>query len=173
MVVRLPTLEQIDNLGSDFGLVLSADEVAAFQQAFKGPLASYGRLEELVPPALAPVAPRSPGYRPPASENPYGAWYWKTNIKTGSDGLLSGKKVAIKDNICVAGVPMMNGSALLEGYVPELDATVVTRILDAVRIVDPDIRFYQASSSRRSARMRPPALVTISRSTRLVSQVQT
>jgi amidase len=131
MAVRLPTLEQIGHLGSDFGLVLSADEIAAFQQAFKGPLASYGRLEELVPPALAPVAPRSPGYRPSASENPYGAWYWKTNIKTGSEGLLSGKKVAIKDNICVAGVPMMNGSALLEGYVPELDATVVTRILEA------------------------------------------
>ena len=84
MVVRLPTLEQIDHLGSDFGLVLTADEVAAFQQAFKGPLASYGRLDELVPPALAPVAPRSPGYRPSASENPYGAWYWKTNIKTGA-----------------------------------------------------------------------------------------
>jgi amidase len=131
MAVRLPTLEQIDDLGSDFGLVLTADEVAAFQQAFKGPLASYSRLEELVPPALAPVAPRSPGYRPPAAENPYGAWYWKTDIKTGSEGLLSGKKVAIKDNICVAGVPMMNGSALLEGYVPEIDATVVTRILDA------------------------------------------
>src|SRR6266480_3261814 len=131
MAVRLPTLEQIDNLGSDFGLVLDADEVAAFQQAFKGPLASYGRLDELVPPALAPIAPRSPGYRPAASENPYGAWYWKTNIQTGAEGLLSGKKVAIKDNICVAGVPMMNGSALLEGYVPELDATVVTRILDA------------------------------------------
>src|SRR4030081_797060 len=131
MVVRLPTLEQIDNLGSDFGLVLNADEVAAFQQAFKGPLASYGRLDELVPPALAPGAPRSPGYRPMASENPYGAWYWKTNIQTGAEGLLSGKKVAIKDNICVSGVPMMNGSVLLEGYVPELDATVVTRILEA------------------------------------------
>src|SRR3979411_436979 len=131
MVVRLPTLEQIDNLGSDFGLFLTADEIAAFQQAFKGPLASYGRLDELVPPALAPVAPRSPGYRPQASENPYGAWYWKTDIRSGATGLLSGKKVAIKDNICVAGVPMMNGSALLEGYVPELDATVVTRILEA------------------------------------------
>ena len=67
MVVRLPTLEQIDNLGADFGLVLTSDEVEAFQQAFKGPLASYNRLEELVPPALAPVPPRSPGYRPPAS----------------------------------------------------------------------------------------------------------
>src|SRR6476619_8630959 len=131
MVVRLPTLQQIDHLGAQFGLTLSAAEVAAFQQAFKGPLASYGRLDELVPPALAPVAPRSPGYRPPPSENPYGAWYWKTNIHTGAEGLLSGKKIAIKDNICVAGVPMMNGSALLEGYVPELDATVVTRILDA------------------------------------------
>src|ERR1700741_3959846 len=131
MVVRLPTLEQIDDLGSDFGLVLTADEVAAFQEAFKGPLASYGRLEQLVPPQLAPIAPRSPGYRPPPSENPYGAWYWKTDIRSGRDGLLNGKKVAIKDNICVAGVPMMNGSALLEGYVPEIDATVVTRILDA------------------------------------------
>src|SRR6516164_6499813 len=131
MTVRLPTLEQIDHLGSEFGLVLTADEVKAFQQAFKGPLASYGRLEELVPPALAPIAPRSPGYRPQPSENPYGAWYWKTDIKTRGEGLLSGKKVAIKDNICVAGVPMMNGSALLEGYVPEIDATVVTRILDA------------------------------------------
>src|SRR6266702_818762 len=131
MAVRLPTLEQIDDLGADFGLVLTADEIAGFQQAFKGPLASYGRLDELVPPALAPIAPRSPGYRPAATENPYGAWYWKTNIQSGAEGLLSGKKVAIKDNICVAGVPMMNGSSLLEGYVPEFDATIVTRILDA------------------------------------------
>src|ERR1700680_834763 len=98
MVVRLPTLGQIDDLGSNFGLVLTADEVAAFQQAFKGPLASYGRLDELVPPALAPVAPRSPGYRPSASENPYGAWYWKTNIRAGAEGLLSGKKVAARES---------------------------------------------------------------------------
>ena len=131
MAVRLPTLEQIDDLGSDFGLVLTAEEVAAFQQAFKGPLASYGRLDELVAPSAG--ADRAALARIPAaaSENPYGAWYWKTNIRTGAEGLLSGKKVAIKDNICVAGVPMMNGSALLEGYVPEIDATVVTRILDA------------------------------------------
>ena len=34
MAVRLPTLEQIDDLGAGFGLVLTADEIAAFQQAF-------------------------------------------------------------------------------------------------------------------------------------------
>jgi amidase len=131
MVVRLPTVEQIQTIGSRFGLVLNNQELAAFQHAFKGPLASYDRLEQLVAPSLAPVIPRSPGYRPPASENVHNAWYWKTDICAGGEGLLKGKKIAIKDNICVAGVPMMNGSALLEGYVPEIDATVVTRILNA------------------------------------------
>ena len=48
-----------------------------------------------------------------------------------SNGLLRGRRVAIKDNIAVAGVPMRNGSALLNGYTPDEDATVVTRILDA------------------------------------------
>src|ERR1700756_1817129 len=161
MAVRLPTLQQIDDLGSRFGLTLSVDEIAAFQQAFKGPLASYGRLEELVPPALGPIAPRSPGYRPPPSENPYGAWYWKTDIKTRSEGLVSGKKIAIKDNICVAGVPMMNGSALLEGYVPEIDPTVVTRILDAGgtiagRAACEDLCFSGASHTCASGVIRNP-----------------
>src|SRR5258708_4141851 len=56
MAVRLPTLDQINDLGADFGLVLTADEIVAFQQAFKGPLASYGRLDELVPAALEHAA---------------------------------------------------------------------------------------------------------------------
>ena len=43
--------------------------------------------------------------------------------------------MALKDNICLAGVPMMNGSATLEGYIPDVDATVVTRILDAGGVI--------------------------------------
>ena len=31
----------------------------------------------------------------------------------------------------MSGVPMMNGTSVLEGYVPDVDATIVTRILDA------------------------------------------
>src|SRR5215467_1887183 len=42
-----------------------------------------------------------------------------------------GKRIALKDSICLSGVPMMNGSTILEGYIPEIDATIVTRILDA------------------------------------------
>ena len=82
-------------------------------------------------PKLPVKYPRAPGYRPSPEENPHNAWYWKTDIKGAPSGVLAGKRVAIKDNICVAGVPMMNGSRVLEGYVPEIDATVVTRILEA------------------------------------------
>ena len=57
--------------------------------------------------------------------------YYKTDIKGASNGKLAGKTVAIKDTVAVAGVPMMNGSSLMEGFVPDFDASVVTRILDA------------------------------------------
>ncbi|NIT98147.1 MAG: amidase, partial [Actinobacteria bacterium] len=61
----------------------------------------------------------------------YNAWYVKTEVRGKSEGPLAGKRIALKDNVCLAGVPMMNGASTLEGYVPEIDATVVTRILDA------------------------------------------
>lgn len=53
------------------------------------------------------------------------------NIQGVESGKLAGERVALKDSIAVAGVPMSCGSRILEGYVPEFDATVATRILDA------------------------------------------
>src|SRR6202158_5904223 len=75
--------------------------------------------------------PRTPGYRPEGEENKYNAWYVKTTVKGASSGKLAGKKIALKDNVCLAGVPMMNGASTLEGYTPDTDATIVTRMLDA------------------------------------------
>ena len=75
--------------------------------------------------------PRTPGYRPEGEENKFNLWYVKSEMKGAPEGKLKGKKVALKDNVCLAGVPMMNGACTLEGYVPDVDATVVTRVLDA------------------------------------------
>ena len=75
--------------------------------------------------------PRTPGKRPAPEENKHNAWYYKTTVKGAADGKLKGKTVALKDNIMLAGVPMMNGASTLEGYVPDIDATVVQRVLDA------------------------------------------
>lgn len=74
---------------------------------------------------------RTPGYRPDAEEDPLNAWYRRTDIVGSPTGPLAGKTVALKDTVCLAGVPMMNGASYLEGYVPEIDATIVTRLLDA------------------------------------------
>jgi Asp-tRNA(Asn)/Glu-tRNA(Gln) amidotransferase A subunit family amidase len=82
---------------------------------------------------LAVKFPRDAGFRPPASDNRLNAWYWRCSIKGATSAPLAGKRIAIKDNVCVAGIPTMNGSNVLEGYVPDVDATIVTRILDAGR----------------------------------------
>ena len=99
----------------------------------EGVMASYDRIHQLAGPAPAepPVQyPRSGGRRPEPEENPVGAWYYGCSIRGAPEGPLSGKRIAIKDNICVTGLPMMNGTAVLESYVLEADATIVTRILD-------------------------------------------
>ena len=41
------------------------------------------------------------------------------------------EKVAVKDTYSLAGIPLTNGASVLEGYVPEFDAPVITRLLDA------------------------------------------
>jgi len=66
---------------------------------------------------------------PAPEENPLGAWYTRTEINTSDSGRLAGKTVAVKDNVLLAGVPLMNGTSILEGYVPDTDAEIVRRML--------------------------------------------
>ncbi|MGH3090347.1 MAG: amidase [Rubrobacteraceae bacterium] len=130
-MVKLPNARQLRELSERFGLDLDDEDPGSFIGLMKGMAASYDRLDQLSEPALPVKYPRSGGYRPDAEENPLNAWYRKCEIKGAEGGPLSGKRVVIKDNVAVAGVPMMNGTSTLEGYTPEFDATIVTRILDA------------------------------------------
>jgi amidase len=129
--VKLPSLEQLGEIATELGFTLSPEDLAAHREALRPGIAAYNLLDRL-PDELPPVPyPRRPGRRPLPEENPYGAWYVKSEVTGAATGKLAGKRVALKDNICLAGVPMMNGASTLEGYVPDVDATVVTRILDA------------------------------------------
>jgi amidase len=130
-VLRKPPLTELGRIARSYGLQLTQDDLASFRNLMDGVLASYRRLDQFAEPTLPVKYRRDPGYRPPASENRLNAWYWKCSIRGAPSGPLAGKKIAIKDNVCVAGIPMMNGSDVLEGYVPDVDATIVTRILDA------------------------------------------
>lgn len=131
MAYHLPAADEIRRIGESLGLSLGEAEASAYH-GFISALSPVFRMVEQLPADGAPVRyPRVPGYRPEGEENRYNAWTCKTTIKGAASGKLTGKKVAIKDSVCVAGVPLSSGASILEGYVPDIDATVVTRILDA------------------------------------------
>jgi amidase len=131
MAVKRPTPSQLVAVAADLGMTLTDADVQSYLGLLEGTIAAYDAVEAMPDYLPAVEYPRTPGYKPEGEENKYNAWYVKSTIKGAPRGKLAGKTVAIKDNICVAGVPMMNGASTLEGYVPDIDATVVTRILDA------------------------------------------
>ena len=130
-----PEREEIRALADRLGIRLEEDELDAYCSMMDGSYRIFRWMdaqEEVVPPV---GYPRSAGYRPSREENPFNAWYWRTEIRGNPEGSLAGMRVGIKDTACVAGIPMINGGRLLEGFIPETDATVVTRLLDAGAII--------------------------------------
>jgi len=135
MTVRLPTPAQLEDVAAKVGLSLSKPDVDSFLALLKPLIDSYQVVDQMSDELPVVKYPRTPGYRVPAAENPHNAWYYKTTVKGAPTGKLFGKTVALKDNVMLAGVPMMNGASTLEGFVPEMDATIVTRLLDAGAVI--------------------------------------
>lgn len=118
-------LDQIDGLTQyekeDYEQLINA----SFLKSFKSLAGSTP--EELV----APTIKRSYMKRP-FSDDDNNAWYVKTNFDNDRQrGSLAGKRIAVKDNIAIANVPMQLGTSLLDGFKPKEDATVVTRLVNA------------------------------------------
>jgi amidase len=129
--VKRPTVDQMHAIVESLHMNMSSREVAEYLEIMEGTFQSYDRLTQL-PDNLPPVRyPRTPGIKPSQADNPLNAWAVKSEVRGAVHGPLAGKRIVLKDNVCLAGVPMMNGASSLEGYVPDVDATLVTRILDA------------------------------------------
>ncbi|WP_431909764.1 amidase [Amycolatopsis thermoflava] len=128
MPVVPPSPEELAELAARHGFRLGEADRKSFAGLVEANLAAHEAVERLYT-RSAPSAPRR-DYEWPA-DNPLGAWYVRTRIPPTGEGPLSGREVVIKDNIAVAGVPMMNGSRAVEGFVPRRDATVVSRVLAA------------------------------------------
>ena len=133
-----PTLDDLRRASSALHLDMDDREleeylpfVAVFGGAVAAGAGAGGAWPGGGPVAAAARWPRDGGRAPTGEENPYGAWAWRVEVAGAPDGPLAGRTVAIKDNVALAGVPMTNGSAVMGPFVPDFDATVVTRILDA------------------------------------------
>jgi amidase len=160
MAITPPTNDDLAEIAERYRFGLSAQDVESFRAVISGALASYEAVERMYA-ARLPEMPDRPHRFPAEAGNNLGAWYVTTEIKGSDDGPLAGRSVAIKDNIAVAGLPMMNGSATVEGYVPLRDATVVTRLLGAGatitgKAVCEDLCFSGGSHTSRSGPVRNP-----------------
>ncbi|MBS0448933.1 MAG: amidase [Proteobacteria bacterium] len=131
MAVTRPTTTQLQDVAKSLGIHLDSAKAEAYRQLLQPNFDAYDAIDAM-PDYLPPVKyARGASHKPTGDENKYGAWYAKATIQGAPGGKLAGKTVVIKDNVCVAGVPMMNGASTLEGFVPTIDATIVTRLLDA------------------------------------------
>ncbi|KAK2036648.1 amidase [Colletotrichum somersetense] len=123
------------------GVSMKEEEKDNYQRllaVFHESVAELLSIPDYVPPVDEERFPREDIRFPEASENPLGAWAWRCRVedKTKKGGLLAGKTIAIKDNIAVRGVPMLLGTDFVKDYVPNTDATCVTRLLEAGAIIE-------------------------------------
>ena len=125
-----PTAADVATIAARLGYTQAAGRAEEFAELIAGTLDAYDALDDPTfdhEPARDPV----PYRRPELGEDADNAWALLTDLSTTDVGPLAGRRVAIKDNIMVAGLPMAAGSGLLVDYQPVLDAEVTRRVLDA------------------------------------------
>ena len=131
-LIRRPTRDEIISLAATEHMSLGDREASDLATLIDGMLEEIDRLDDLpIPEPDLKYRMRDQGYRPNAEEDPYNVFIRKCLVEGARDGKLAGKRAGLKDNIRVAGIPMTNGSRLIPGFVPSLDATVAERLLDA------------------------------------------
>jgi amidase len=160
MPIHEPGDAALARIAADARLGITPDDLAAYAAAARGLLQSWNAVERLHARSV-PAQPERAWSWPTEEENPLGAWYVRTEIREAAGGPLAGRTVAIKDNTAVAGIPMMNGSATVEGFIPGEDATVVTRLLAAGAVITgkavcEDLCFSGGSHTSKSGPVRNP-----------------
>ncbi len=129
MLRRLDRSE-IENYAQRSWLTLTQNELDEFEILINELLNVVDRFDRTQEAIDEPIeATRRSGHRPTAPEDPFNAIVRFCSVKATGSGLLSGKRVGIKDSMAIAGVQMTCGSRLLEGYYPRSDAVLVERLL--------------------------------------------
>lgn len=147
-----PTDEQLRSIAERWGFKLSEDELNDYRILVNGALdeiATLDEYDELTFDLVSDIQSRS-GYRPENDEDPHNAWITKCHVTTDNKGPLNDVEIGLKDCIAMAGIEMTCGSTMLKGFIPEVDATVVRRLLaEGARVVgktNMDVFLFGATS---------------------------
>src|SRR5690606_9536894 len=117
MAVVIPGVAELARIAEWYGVDLSRSELEEMRELGKEVLGSYAHVDALQGPVLPVKYPRDAGAAPRDEENPFNAWAWRCSIKGAKKGKLAGRTIAVKDNVCVAGLPLCNGSSVLTGFI--------------------------------------------------------
>lgn len=131
-MLRVPDIEEVEALGRDLGFNFTHEEASVLQPKFVNALRRLNRLSEMwigEEHALAHGDLSRRSWRLTKEQDPLNAFTWACRVEGAPEGALSGKTVGLKDNIALAGVPLTMGSHFMDGYIPDFDAAVVTRLL--------------------------------------------
>lgn len=130
--LRRPTRADLQEIGDAFGMQLTDEELSAMMSFIDGIFEEFERVNELN--STQPGSPHSDRRvlgSPPPEADPYNAIITQCSIPGADEGPLTGYDIGLKDSIAVSGVEMTCGSTLFTGFVPNHDATIVERLLDA------------------------------------------
>lgn len=132
MALRKPTEQDLRRLAQENRFQLTDEELESFQALIPGLFQSYESLDRMpLPKEPLKYPDRDPGQRPSPQDDPLNAIVRRCNLKGAGTGKLADKRFGLKNNVCVAGMPLSCGSLVLDGFIPDTDATIVTRLLDA------------------------------------------
>ncbi len=127
-------IQDLAQYSRELGLELTPAEMQSMHSRLLEHIATFETFQELrIEEQRLPLhyTDRDPGYRPTAEEDPLNVFIRKCRIEGAKDGPLAGKTIGLKDHISVAGVPLTLGCHFMDGYTPDFDAPLVTRLLDA------------------------------------------
>jgi amidase len=117
-----PDTSEIEQIAEVYGFDLTDRDLDFYQRKLTALIESYRRVDDLFAARFDRPAATVVGARPPVEQNDLGAWAWRAERRDRADGPLSGHRIAVKDIIRVAEMPMMVGSAIFEDFVPTTDA---------------------------------------------------
>lgn len=132
------TNELVVSLGAELGVKentpLEVDQYKTLLAVFHDCCEEIMAMDDYVPKPNLERFPRENIHYPAKEDNKLNAWAYKCEIRDlryENGGLLEGCKIAVKDCIAVAGVPMLLGTNFIKDYIPVTDATIITRLLEA------------------------------------------
>lgn len=124
---------ELRRVAADWRLDLSKAELRRYAGLVAWLEEGVKELEALPSAGAQPIpARRVAGGPPKPVDDPLNAVVRRCSVyRPGANGPLAGMRVAIKDAIAVAGIPLTLGSGVLDCFVPNRDSVVVQRLIQA------------------------------------------